>query len=36
MALVEHGCFAADEAMDFLKLENLVAEGGRAPQHQWR
>ncbi len=31
MALVEHGFFAADEAMDFLQLENLLAPGGKLP-----
>ena len=31
MALVEHGFFEAAEAMDFLKLENLVAPTGRLP-----
>ena len=31
MALVEHGFFAPDEAMDFLKLENLIAPGGKLP-----
>jgi acetyl-CoA acetyltransferase len=31
MSLVEHGFFAPDEAMDFLKLENLVAPTGRLP-----
>lgn len=31
MALVEHGFFEPDEAMDFLKLENLIAPTGRLP-----
>jgi len=31
MALVEHGFFAPDEAMDFLKLENLIAPTGKLP-----
>ena len=31
MSLVEHGLFEADEAMDFLKLENLIAPTGRLP-----
>ena len=31
MSLVEHGFFAADEAMDFLKLENLIAPAGKLP-----
>ena len=31
MALVEHGFFAADEAMDFLTLENLIAPTGKLP-----
>jgi len=31
MALVEHGFFAPEEAMDFLKLENLVAPTGKLP-----
>jgi len=31
MSLVEHGFFAPDEAMDFLKLENLVAPTGKLP-----
>jgi len=31
MALVEHGFFAADEAMDFLTLDNLTAPSGRLP-----
>jgi acetyl-CoA acetyltransferase len=31
MALVEHGFFSADEAMEFLKLENLVAPTGKLP-----
>jgi acetyl-CoA acetyltransferase len=31
MALVEHGFFAPDEATDFLKLENLLAPGGKLP-----
>ena len=31
MALVEHGFFAPEEAMDFLKLENLIAPSGRLP-----
>jgi len=31
MSLVEHGFFEADEAMDFLKLENLIAPTGRLP-----
>jgi acetyl-CoA acetyltransferase len=31
MSLVEHGFFAPDEAMDFLKLENLIAPTGRMP-----
>ena len=31
MALVEHGFFAPGEAMEFLKLENLVAPTGKLP-----
>jgi hypothetical protein len=31
MSLVEHGFFAPDEAMDFLKLENLIAPSGKLP-----
>ncbi|MGE0333250.1 MAG: acetyl-CoA acetyltransferase [Ramlibacter sp.] len=31
MALAEHGLFAPEEANEFLKLENLVAPGGRLP-----
>lgn len=31
MSLVEHGFFAPEEAMDFLKLENLVAPTGKMP-----
>ena len=31
MSLVEHGFFAPEEAMDFLKLENLVAPTGKLP-----
>lgn len=31
MALVEHGFFEPEEAMDFLKLENLIAPTGRLP-----
>lgn len=31
MSLVEHGFFEPDEAMDFLKLENLIAPTGRLP-----
>ncbi len=31
MALVEHGFFQPDEAMDFLKLENLIAPTGKLP-----
>ncbi len=31
MSLVEHGFFAADEAMDFLKLDNLIAPSGKLP-----
>jgi acetyl-CoA acetyltransferase len=31
MALVEHGFFAPDQAMDFLKLENLIAPTGKLP-----
>ncbi len=31
MALVEHGFFQPDEAMEFLKLENLIAPTGRLP-----
>lgn len=31
MSLVEHGFFAADEAMDFLKIENLLAPTGKLP-----
>ena len=31
MALVEHGFFAADEATEFLKLENLIAPTGKLP-----
>lgn len=31
MSLVEHGFFAADEANDFLKPENLMAPGGKLP-----
>jgi acetyl-CoA acetyltransferase len=31
MSLVEHGFFAPEEAMDFLKIENLVSDGGKLP-----
>jgi acetyl-CoA acetyltransferase len=31
MSLIEHGFFAAEEANEFLKLENLIAPGGRLP-----
>jgi len=31
MSLVEHGFFTAEEAMDFLTLENLTAPGGKLP-----
>jgi acetyl-CoA acetyltransferase len=31
MALVEHGFFAPEEAMDFLQLDNLIAPSGRLP-----
>ena len=31
MSLVEHGFFAPEEAMDFLKLENLLAPTGKFP-----
>jgi acetyl-CoA acetyltransferase len=31
MSLIEHGFFAAEEAMDFLKLENLIAPSGKLP-----
>ena len=31
MSLVEHGFFALEEAMDFLKLDNLIAPGGKMP-----
>jgi acetyl-CoA acetyltransferase len=31
MSLVEHGFFAAEEAMEFLKLENLIAPSGKLP-----
>jgi hypothetical protein len=31
MSLVEHGFFAPEEAMDFLKLENLIAPSGKLP-----
>ncbi len=31
MSLVEHGFFAADEANDFLTLDNLRADGGKLP-----
>ena len=31
MSLVEHGFFAAEEANEFLKLENLTATTGRLP-----
>jgi acetyl-CoA acetyltransferase len=31
MALVEHGFFEPEEAMDFLTLENLIAPTGRLP-----
>lgn len=31
MTLVEHGFFAAEEAMEVLKLENLIAPTGRLP-----
>ena len=31
MSLVEHGFFAADEAMEFLTLENLTAPSGKLP-----
>src|SRR5919106_6305117 len=33
MSLVEHDFFAADEANQFLTLDNLVAPGGRLPLH---
>ena len=31
MSLVEHGFFRAEEANEFLVVENLLAEGGRLP-----
>lgn len=31
MSLVEHGFFAPEEAMDFLKLDNLIAPTGKLP-----
>jgi len=31
MSLVEHGFFKPEEAMDFLKLENLIAPSGKLP-----
>jgi acetyl-CoA acetyltransferase len=31
MSLVEHGFFTAEEAMDFLKTENLIAPTGKLP-----
>jgi acetyl-CoA acetyltransferase len=31
MSLVEHGFFAAEEANEFLTLDNLIAPGGRLP-----
>jgi acetyl-CoA acetyltransferase len=31
MSLVEHGFFAPEEAMEFLKLENLIAPNGKLP-----
>jgi acetyl-CoA acetyltransferase len=31
MSLVEHGFFEPEEAMDFLKLENLIAPTGKLP-----
>jgi acetyl-CoA acetyltransferase len=31
MSLIEHGFFAAEDANDFLTLDNLVAPGGRLP-----
>src|SRR4029077_16474640 len=31
MAMVEHGFFRAEEANEFLKLENLIAPNGRLP-----
>ncbi len=31
MSLVEHGFFAPEEAMDFLRLENLIAPTGKLP-----
>ena len=31
MSLVEHGFFKPEEAMDFLKLENLIAPTGKLP-----
>lgn len=31
MAMIEHGFFAAEEAMEFLTLENLIAPAGRLP-----
>ena len=31
MALAEHGFFEPEEATEFLKLENLIAEGGKLP-----
>jgi len=31
MSMVEHGFFEPEEAMDFLKLENLIAPGGKLP-----
>jgi acetyl-CoA acetyltransferase len=31
MAMVEHGFFRAEEANEFLKLENLIAPNGKLP-----
>jgi acetyl-CoA acetyltransferase len=31
MSLIEHGFFAAEEANEFLTLDNLIAPGGRLP-----
>ena len=31
MSLVEHGFFTAEEAMDFLKVDNLIAPKGKLP-----
>jgi acetyl-CoA acetyltransferase len=31
MSLIEHGFFGAEEANDFLTLDNLIAPGGRLP-----